>query len=122
MARFTAMLALSTVLISITGCAMEWTRPGTTAQELSEDKLSCEQDAMRLYPVTHDAPVTYRPTSSSKLDTSCVPQTGFNNCDTAGNAGAPSMGAQGDVNAYNRAAAVKACLTSKGYTYRKVTP
>ena len=121
MARSTVLLALSIAVIGLTGCAMEWTKPGTTEQELNGDKLSCEQDAMRLYPVMHDSALTYRPTAPSKLDTSCVQQTGFNNCDTAGNAGAPSMGAQSDANAYNRTAAVKECLTSKGYTYTKVT-
>ena len=121
MARFTVLFALSIAMIGLTGCAMEWTRPGTTEQELNGDKLSCEQDAMRLYPVTHDSPLTYRPTAPSKLDTSCVQQSGFNNCDTAGNVGAPSTDAQSDANAYNRAAAVKACLTSRGYTYKKVT-
>jgi len=121
MVRFAAVLALSIMFIGCTGCAREWSRPGTTEQELSGDKLTCEQDAMKLYPVTHDSPLTYRPMASSKLDTSCVQQTGFNNCDTAGNVGAPSTEAQSDVNAYNRTAAVKACLTSKGYTYTKVT-
>jgi hypothetical protein len=121
MTRFTAILALSMSFISITGCAMDWTRPGTSEQELNADKLSCEQDALKLYPVTHDSTLTYRPMASSKLDTSCVQQTGFNNCDAAGNVGAPSADGRNNVNDYNRSAAVKACLTTKGYTYNKVT-
>jgi hypothetical protein len=98
---------------------MEWSRPGTTEQELNADKLTCEQEAAKSYPVVHDAPVTYRPASSSKLDTSCVQQTGLSNCDTAGSTAAPS--APNDANDYNRAAAVKACLSAKGYTYKKAT-
>jgi hypothetical protein len=74
-----------------------------------------------LYPVIHDSSLTYRPTSSSKLDTSCVQQSGFNNCDTTGNAGM-SSGAKDDANGYDRDAAVKACLVSKGYAYKKAAP
>ncbi len=117
MARFAALLALSSSCIGLAGCAMEWSRPGTTEQELNADKLTCEQEAVKLYPVVHDAPLIYRPAASSKLDTSCVQQTGLNNCDSAGNAG--TSNAPSDANDYNRAAAVKECLTSKGYTYKK---
>ena len=113
MARFTAILALSASFIGFAGCAKEWSRPGTTEQELNMDQLACEQEAMRLYPVVHDAPVTYRPPAPSKLDTNCVQQSGFNNCNNPGNASAP------DANDYNRAAAVRACLESKGYKYGK---
>lgn len=121
MLRFTAMLALSIPCICLMGCAKEWTKPGTTEQELNADKLTCEQEAARQYPVVHDSPLVYRPASSSKLDTSCVQQTGFNNCDAAGNAGTSTAGAPTDANGYDRAAAVKACLVSKGYTYKSVT-
>jgi hypothetical protein len=121
MARFAALLALWSSCVGLAGCAMEWTRPGTTEQELNADKLTCEQEAVKLYPVVHDAPLTYRPASSSKLDTSCVQQTGLNNCDAPGTTGAPSSSAASDANDYNRAAAVKSCLTSKGYTYKKAT-
>lgn len=120
MAKFTTTLALLISFISFAGCASEWTRPGTSDQQLNADKLSCEQEALTLYPVTHDAPLAYRPAASSKLDPNCVQQTGFNNCDSAGNVGTPSADGQNDVSSYNRAAAVKACLTSKGYTYKKV--
>jgi hypothetical protein len=119
MPTFAAMLALSILCISLMGCAREWTRPGTTEQELNADKLTCEQEAARLYPVVHDAPVTYRPAASSKLDTSCVQQTGFNNCDGAGSAG--TAGTPTDANGYDRAAAVKACLVSKGYSYKSAS-
>jgi hypothetical protein len=121
MARFAPLLALSISIIGLAGCAMEWTRPDTSEQQLNADKLSCEQEAGKLYPVVHEAPVSYRPPASGKLDTSCVPQTGLNNCDAAGGPGAPSASAANDANDYNRGAAVKACLTSKGYTYKKVT-
>ena len=113
--------AISILLASLAGCAAEWVRPGTTEQELNADKLSCEQAAMRQYPVQHDAPVSYRPAASSKLETSCVQQSGFNNCDAAGTS-APSVNTQESAVDYNRAAAVKACLISKGYTYRKTAP
>jgi hypothetical protein len=119
MVRFAAILALWSSCIGLAGCAMEWTRPGTTEQELNADKLTCEQEAVKLYPVVHDAHLTYRPAASSKLDTSCVQQSGLNNCDAAGSAGPPN--ASNDANDYNRTAAVKACLTSKGYTYKQVT-
>lgn len=122
MTRFAAVVAVSILFISLSGCAREWTRPGTTEQELNADKLTCEQEAVKLYPVVHDAPLTYRPTASSKLDTSCVQQSGFNNCDTAGNVGTPPAAAHGDANDYNRDAAVKACLASKGYAYKRITP
>jgi hypothetical protein len=121
MLRFTAMLALTLPCIGLTGCAMEWSRAGTTEQEMNADKLTCEQQAARLYPVVHDPSLTYRPAASSKLDTSCVQQTGFNNCDAAGNAAPAAAGAPNDANAYDRAAAVKACLVSKGYSYKSVT-
>ncbi len=57
--------------------------------------------------------------ASSKLDTSCVQQSGFNNCDTAGGAGTPASAANRDANGYDRDAAVKSCLLSKGYAYKK---
>jgi hypothetical protein len=121
MIRFIAMLAPATFCIGLMGCAMEWTKPATTEQELNADKLTCEQEAATLYPVVHDSPLTYRPAASSKLDTSCVQQTGFNNCDSTGNAGPSAAAAHNDVNDYDRAAAVKACLRAKGYTYKRVT-
>ena len=113
MTRITAVLALSVSFVVLSGCAKEWTRPGTTEAELNMDQLACEQQAMQSYPVVHDPRVSYRPPASSKLDTSCVQQSGFNNCNPAGTAPAP------DANDYNRAAAVRACLQSKGYTYGK---
>ncbi len=121
MIRFAATVFLSLLSVSLCSCAREWSKPGTTEQESNADQLSCEQEAARLYPVIHDSPLTYRPTSSSKLDTSCVQQTGFNNCDTAASAGTAS-GVSGDANGYNRDAAIKSCLVSKGYTYKKVAP
>lgn len=121
MTRFAASVVLSILSVSLCSCAREWSRPGTAEHELNADKLSCEQEAARLYPVIHDSPLTYRPTSSSKLDTSCVQQSGLNNCDTAGSAGTAS-GMNGDANGYNRNAAVRSCLVSKGYTYKKVAP
>ena len=111
--RPAALLALSISSFGLAGCAGEWTRPNTTEQELHIDQLACEQEAMRLYPVVHDAGVTYRPPATSKLDTNCVQQSGFNNCNTPGGGGA------GDANDYNRTAAVRACLESKGYKYGK---
>ena len=83
------------------------------------DQLACEQEAMRSYPVVHEAPLSYRPPAPSKLDTNCVQQSGFNNCNAAGNAGTPSGDAHSNANDYNRAAAVRACLQSKGYVYKK---
>jgi hypothetical protein len=118
MARFVATIALSVLLADLAGCAMEWTRPDTTEQQSNADQLGCEQDAMKSYPVVHDAPVAYRAPVSSKLDTSCVQQSGFNNCDPAGGAGAAST-THPDANERERAAAVRACMMSKGYTYRK---
>ena len=120
MSRSIATLALSISLVAAAGCARDWTRPGTSEQEVNADKLSCEQEAARLYPVVHEAPLAYRPAASSKLETNCAQQTGFNNCDSAGAGGASAPAAQDNANDYNRAAAVKACLTSKGYTYKKV--
>jgi hypothetical protein len=119
MARFAAIVALSISLIGLAGCAHEWTRPGTSEQQLNADQLECEQDAMKSYPVIHDAPVSYRAPVSSRLDTNCVQQSGFNNCDASGNAGAASAAAHGDASDHERAAAVRACMTSKGYTYKK---
>jgi hypothetical protein len=119
MIRSAVFLALSTLCVALGGCAREWSRLGTTEQQLNADKLTCEQDAARLYPVIHDAPVSYRPTAPSKLDTSCVQQSGFNNCDTAGGAGTPASAVNRDANGYDRDAAVKSCLVSKGYTYKK---
>ena len=118
MVRSTAVLALSIALSVCTGCAMEWTKPGATVQELNVDKLSCEQEAMKMYPVQSSPIPHYRPPPSSKLDTSCVQQSGFNNCDNSG-AGAPSSGSPTDANDFNRASAVKACLTARGYTYKR---
>ena len=34
MVRFAALLALTSSCIGLAGCAMEWSRPGTTEQEL----------------------------------------------------------------------------------------
>jgi hypothetical protein len=121
MSRFIATLALPILLVAVAGCARDWTRPGTSEQEVNADKLNCEQAAARLYPAVREPPLAYRPAASSKLETSCTQQTGFNNCDSAGAGGASAPAAQNNANDYNRAAAVKACLTSKGYTYKKVT-
>ena len=118
MARFTTILALSIALVGLAGCAKEWSRPGTSEPELHADQLECEQGAMKSYPVIHDAPVTYRAPVSSKLDTNCVQQSGFNNCDPAGAAGA-SPATHGDANDHERAAAVRACMVAKGYAYKK---
>lgn len=112
MVRFVATVALSVAFLGCSGCAREWTRPGTTEQELHADQLECEQAAAKSFPVVHDAPVTYRAPVSSTLDTNCVQQSGFNNCGAAGNGGP-------NASDYDRAAAVRACLTSKGYTYHK---
>ena len=120
MARTTAILVPSILFIGSTGCAMEWTKPGVTEQELSADRFACEQEAAKIYPVMHARTSYYRPPPSTKLDTSCVPQSGLTNCDATGNVGAPSPAPQADVNDYNRAAAVKACLASRGYTYKRV--
>jgi hypothetical protein len=120
MARITTVLALLMAWTCIAGCAREWSKPGTTEQELNGDKLSCEQDAVKLYPVIREPPLTYRPPASSKLDPNCVQQTGFDSCNTAGQSGPPTD-TRGDTNAYNRDAAVKACLISKGYTYTKAS-
>ena len=122
MARLTAIVALSIAIIGCSGCAREWSKPGTTEQEFNADRLSCEQEAAKLYPIEHPPAVYYRPASAARLDTNCVQQSGFNNCDAAGNAGAPSADPQTAASDYNRTAAVKACLTSKGYTYRKARP
>jgi hypothetical protein len=119
MARISTMFALSLGLCGLAGCAMEWTRPDTTQQQLNADQLGCEQDAMKSYPVMHDAPVTYRAPASSRLDTNCVQQSGFNNCDPAGGAGAPAAESRSDPNGHERAAAVRACMQSKGYTYKR---
>jgi hypothetical protein len=118
MVRSTAIRALSISLLACAGCAMEWSKPGATEQELNVDKLSCEQEAMKQYPVQSPPTPHYRPPPASKLDTSCVQQSGFNNCDNTG-AGAPPSGAPTDVNDFNRASAVKACLTAKGYKYKR---
>lgn len=120
MRKITAGLALWTALAAIAGCAKEWSRPGTTAQELNADKLTCEQEAMKQYPVTHDPPVAYRPPAPNKLDPNCVQQSGFDNCGSALHGGPPSD-PQRDANAYNRDASIKACLTAKGYTYQRVS-
>jgi hypothetical protein len=114
-------LALSTALVACAGCSQGWTKPGFSEQEFSVDRLSCEQDALKMYPVVHESGVHYRPPPPSRLDTNCVPQSGFNNCDSPGSAGAPNGGPQSDANEYNRDAAVKACLGGKGYTYGKVS-
>lgn len=119
MVRSTAILALSISFFACAGCSMEWAKPGATEQEINVDKLSCEQDALKTYPVQSSPTPHYRPPPSSKLDTSCVQQSGFNNCDNSGAAGAPSSAPPTDVNEFNRGAAVKACLTSKGYTYKR---
>ena len=122
MVRPTAILALWILFTSCTGCAMGWTKPGATEPELNADKFSCEQEAVKLYPVMHASTSHYRPPPASKLDPNCVQQSGFSNCDSTGNVGSPSPAPQADMNDYNRAAAVKACLSSKGYTYKKVKP
>jgi hypothetical protein len=122
MINTTAWVALSLAFLGSTGCAKEWTKPGASEQQLNADQLSCEQQAAKLYPVIHDPTLSYRPAASGKLDTSCVQQTGLSNCDAAGNAaGAPAAPAA-DANDYDRSAAVKACLASKGYVYRKARP
>ena len=120
MVRAAAMLALSISFIACTGCAMEWTKPGATEQEINADKLSCEQEAQQKYPVTLTPTAHYRPPLSSKLDPTCVPQSGFTSCDSMSSPGAPSSASHTDTNDYNRAAAVKACLTTRGYKYKRV--
>ncbi len=119
MTRIPCLLVLSVALACVTGCAREWTKPGVSTQEFNADRLSCEQDAMRAYPVVHEPVASYRPAASSKLDPNCVAQSGLNNCDGPGPAGTTTSAAQGDPNAYNRDAAVRACLTSLGYKYTK---
>src|ERR1700675_2487256 len=120
MVKPTANLALWVSFISCTGCAMAWTKPGGTEQELNADKLSCEQEAAGKYPVVHPPTSYYRPPPSTKLDTSCVQQSGLTHCDATGNVGTPQSGSQTDANDYNRASAAKACLVSRGYTYKRV--
>ena len=119
MRRIPRVLALSMLLVYCAGCAMEWTKPGVGEQEFTADRLTCEQDAMKMYPVVHEPTASYRPPASSKLDTSCVAQSGMNNCDGAGPAGTTPPGTSGDANAYNRDLAVKSCLTSLGYQYKR---
>jgi hypothetical protein len=112
-------VALLMMLVCIGGCAREWTKPGVSEQEFNADRLGCEQDALKAYPVVHEPKASYRPPASSKLDPNCVAQSGMNNCDGAGPSGTNPSGAQSDANAYDRDAAVRACLTSLGYKYTR---
>ena len=119
MRRIPCVLALTVAFSYCSGCAMSWTKPGVSEQEFNADRLTCEQDAMKMYPVVHEPTASYRPAVSSKLDTSCVAQSGMNNCDGAGPAGSTPPGTSGDANAYSRDLAVKSCLTSMGYQYKR---
>ena len=120
MATPPAIVALAMAFIGLAGCAMEWTKPGATEQELNADQLSCEQEAARAYPVMH-VPNSYNhPAPSSRLETNCVEQSGLTNCNATGYGGAPPPAQRTDVNDYNRASAVKACLVSRGYAYKRV--
>ena len=112
--RHALLLALLVVSCGLVGCAKQWTRPNTTEAELNLDQQECEREALSEFPVVHDPRVTYRPPAPSALDTNCVQQSGFNNCNNSGAPTAP------DANDYNRNAAVRACLEGKGYQYRTV--
>ena len=119
MLKSVLLLGLSITWLGCSGCSKEWSKPGVSKQELNADRLSCEQEALKLYPVIHEPSTSYRPPVSGKLDPNCVPQSGMSNCDSGGPAGTVGSGAKTDRNDYNREAAVKACLISKGSTYQR---
>jgi hypothetical protein len=39
------------ILVLLGGCAMQWSRPNVTKEELAQDRDQCEQEAQTNYPV-----------------------------------------------------------------------
>jgi hypothetical protein len=39
------------ILVLLGGCAMQWSRPNVTKEELAQDRDQCEQQAQDTYPV-----------------------------------------------------------------------
>lgn len=98
-------------VLAISGCAMGWTRPDTTAAEFYQDKMQCEQQALQMYP-----PAAARSTYQSPAMTSCQNYGNHVECMTTPGAAYTQPGY--DVNGTSRNMAIGDCLRGKGYTYR----
>lgn len=104
-------LFVALISLGLAGCAMGWTRPDTTASQFYQDKMSCEQQAVQMYP-----PVYAQNTYSSPTMTSC--QSYGNHVECMTNPGVISAGPGYDVNGVSRNMAVGDCLRSRGYVYK----
>ena len=100
---------LSTSLLA--GCAMGWTRPGTTASEFYQDKMQCEQQAVQMYP-----PAYVQNSYQSPAITSC--QNYGNHVECMTNPGATYSRPGYDASAVNRNMAIGECLRARGYVYK----
>ena len=106
------MLSLLCATCVLSGCAMGWSRPDTTAAEFYQDKLDCERQALQMYPVSVQ-PAGYGYQTPSM--TNCSGYGGQVQCfTTPGRYVPPSTY---DPNQFARLQAATDCLRGKGYTY-----
>jgi hypothetical protein len=49
--KFGATLVSAVILVLLSGCAMQWSRPNVTKEELVQDREQCELQAQSTYPV-----------------------------------------------------------------------
>lgn len=110
------LLGLAGVLLlaCLAACATGWSRPHTTEAEFDRDRLQCEQDGARRYPVRME---TFGG-QQAPLRSNCTSFGLHLNCGAApGSYVAPY---QHDVNENARRNDVRSCLQSKGYVSKPV--
>lgn len=94
-----------------TACVKEWTKPGTTAEQLAADIEACEQLAAEQVPVA----MSSKDSSNRKeYDTRCTSYGHQTNCTTRSSSTGGSY--QYDRNEEDRRQVVSRCLESRGYS------
>jgi uncharacterized protein YceK len=98
---------VATVALLLSGCATTWSRPDTSAQQRSQDKSACSQQALHEWPqIAKPAPRSFPACTPLSNQTVCsnVPQT------------APRSTLPRDANEKPREEAFNACMRARGYT------
>ena len=92
--------------LTLAGCATNWTRPDTSAEQMAGDLDACQESAMDEYPV-----VSSRTAPSYQSQNSV----GCSGADCRAKPGSTFTEPARDLNRDGREEAVVACMESKGY-------
>ena len=102
------------LLVSLSGCAQYWARPGGTPAQLAYAKQSCEARAFQGFPPALQQVMT-SPGYFSPQQTNCHTENGRTHCYTTGGFWVPPNFAIVDHNEQGRDAAYRGCMYADGW-------